>query len=174
MYGTQNMDMTTEAFNRIFLPVSDRLYRLAKSMLKEDERAKDAVQDIMIKLWEKRDSMNHIQNPVAFSLKMMRNHCLNNIRNYHKTEEITEEAEFTEPDFHDKLEQQDAIKIIIHTIEQLPELQRIVIHLRDVEGLEIKEIAHITSLSENAVTVNLSRARQQIRKKLINLNIKTA
>jgi len=174
VYGTQNMDMTTETFNQTFLPVTDRLYRLAKSMLKEEERSKDAVQDVLIKLWEKRNSMNHVQNPVAFSLQMMRNHCLNNIRDYHETEEIAEEAVFNELNSYDKLEQQDAMKIIIHTIEQLPELQRTVIHLRDVEGLEIKEIAQITSLSENAVTVNLSRARQQIRKKLITLNIKTA
>ena len=166
--------MTTETFNQTFLPVADRLYRLAKSMLKEDERAQDAVQDIMIKLWEKRNSMNHVQNPVAFSLRMMRNHCLNDIRDYHKTEEIPEETEIIDTDSHEKLEQQDAMNIIIHAIEQLPELQRTVIHLRDVEGLEIKEIAQITTLSENAVTVNLSRARQRIRKKLITLNIKSA
>ena len=174
MYGTQNIDMTTETFNQTFLPLTDRLFRLSKSILKDEEWAKDALQDILTKLWEKRDEMNHVKNPVAFSLQMMRNYCLNNIRDYHKTEEISEEIEFIDADSQDILEQKEAMKIIINYIEQLPELQRTVIHLIDVEGLEIKEIAQITSLSENAVAVNLSRARQQIRKKLITLNIKTA
>jgi len=52
-------------------------------------------------------------------------------------------------------------------IDDLPELQRTVIRMRDVEGMELSEIADITSLSENAVTVNLSRARQKIREKII-------
>jgi len=174
MYGTQNINMTTEIFNQTILPITDRLFRLSKSILKDEERAKDALQDVLTKLWEKRAEMNHVHNPVAFSLQMMRNYCLNNIRDYHETEEISEDIVFIEADSHGKMEQKEAVKIIINFIEQLPELQRTVMHLRDVEGLEIKEIAQITSLSENAVTVNLSRARQQIRKKLITLNIKTA
>ena len=53
-------------------------------------------------------------------------------------------------------------------IDCLPELQRTIIRMRDVEGMEISEIAFVTTLSENAVSVNLSRARQKIREQILN------
>ena len=53
-------------------------------------------------------------------------------------------------------------------IDNLPELQRTIIRMRDVEEMEISEIAYITSLTENAVSVNLSRARQKIREQILN------
>jgi len=46
-------------------------------------------------------------------------------------------------------------------------LQRTIIRMRDVEGMDLSEIAYITSLTENAVSVNLSRARQKIRQRII-------
>lgn len=52
-------------------------------------------------------------------------------------------------------------------IDSLPELQRTIIRMRDVEGMDLKDIAFVTGISENAVSVNLSRARQKIRDQLL-------
>jgi RNA polymerase sigma-70 factor (ECF subfamily) len=52
-------------------------------------------------------------------------------------------------------------------IETLPETQKLVMHLRDVEEMEFEEIASIMELNANAVRVNLSRARKQVRDELI-------
>ena len=53
-------------------------------------------------------------------------------------------------------------------ISELPERQRIVIHLRDVEGYEFEEIARIIESDETSVRVNLSRARKRIKEQLLN------
>lgn len=73
----------------------------------------------------------------------------------------------TMPNPHQLIEQKDMTNYVKQLIDKLPELQRTIIHLRDVEGLEISEIATITATTENAVSVNLSRARQKLRKELM-------
>jgi RNA polymerase sigma-70 factor (ECF subfamily) len=138
---------------------------MANSILLDEETAKDCVQDLYLKLWEKRNSLNKVENLSSFVMKSMRNLCLDKLRKKKEIDLETLEYE-QKPDeisLHEILEQKDITKLIKQYINQLPELQRTIIRLRDVEGLEIKEIAFITASNENAVTVNLSRARQRIR-----------
>ncbi len=54
-------------------------------------------------------------------------------------------------------------------MEELPDKQRIAIHMRDIEGYEIEEIANLLESDEASVRVNLSRARKSIREQLIKL-----
>ena len=159
--------MDPKQFNTQILSLSDRLFRLAKSILRNAEAAQDAVQDLNLKLWEKRSALDEIENMPAFTMKSMRNLCLDTIRQQREENELPVEIEFTEPNPYQQTEQKDLVKRIRNMIDDLPELQRTVIRMRDVEGMELSEIADITSLSENAVTVNLSRARQKIREKII-------
>ena len=159
--------MDPKQFNTQILSLSDRLFRLAKSILRNAEAAQDAVQDLNMKLWEKRSALDEIENMPAFTMKSMRNLCLDTIRQQREEDELPVEIEFTEPNPYQQTEQKDLVKRIRDMIDDLPELQRTVIRMRDVEGMELSEIADITSLSENAVTVNLSRARQKIREKII-------
>jgi len=163
------MDKTT--FSNKLLGVSERLYRTAKSILLDEELAKDSVQDLYLKLWEKRNSLQKVEDTTAFALKVLRNLCLDKLRKKKGMDVVSGELVETQcaPSLHEMIEQKDMIKIVKKLIDQLPELQRTTIRLRDVEGLEIKEIAYITSTSENAVMVNLSRARQKIRERLVKL-----
>ena len=71
---------------------------------------------------------------------------------------------------YEQTEQQDMVGRVHFFIEHLPELQRTIIRMRDVEGMEIQEIADITEITPNAVRVNLSRARQKIREQIIKEN----
>ena len=63
--------------------------------------------------------------------------------------------------------QQDRLALIRRLIDSLPEKQRSVMQLRDVEGKSYKEIAKIMAISEDQVKVNIFRARQTIRQKFI-------
>lgn len=67
------------------------------------------------------------------------------------------------------LENADSIELIKRIISNLPDLQRTVIHLRDVETMEYEEIVEITGLNLNAVRVNLSRARKKVRDEIIKI-----
>jgi len=160
--------MDSIQFNSQILTLSDKLFRMAKSILKDVDAAKDAVQDLNVKLWEKRKTLDEVDNIPAFTLRAMRNLCLDSIKRNRETKEIPPNSEFTEPNPHQQMEQKDMVERIRVMIDCLPELQRTIIRMRDVEGMEISEIAFVTTLSENAVSVNLSRARQKIREQILN------
>jgi RNA polymerase sigma-70 factor, ECF subfamily len=160
--------MDPKQFNANILSLSDKLFRLAKSMLRNTEAAQDAVQELSMKLWEKRNNLDEVENVPAFTMKAMRNLCLDTIRQQRDEAELPAEFEFAELNPHQQFEQKDMAGRVRNMIDNLPDLQRTIIRMRDVEGMEISEIAYITSLSENAVSVNLSRARQKIRDKILN------
>lgn len=160
--------MDSSQFSTQILTISDKLFRLAKSILRSGDAAQDAVQELNMKLWEKRKSLNEVENVQAFAMRSMRNLCLDTLRQSKEEDELPPEAEYSQPNPHQQTEQKDMVLRIRNMIDYLPELQRTIIRMRDVEGLEISEIAYITSLTENAVTVNLSRARQKIREQILN------
>lgn len=159
--------MDTKQFNIQILPLSDKLFRLAKSILRNAEAAQDAVQELNLKLWEKRSKLNEVENVPAFTMRAMRNLCLDTIRQQRDEDELPAEMEFVELNPHQQIEQKDLATQVRKMIDDLPELQRTIIRMRDVEGMEISEIAYVTLLTENAVSVNLSRGRQKIREKII-------
>jgi RNA polymerase sigma-70 factor (ECF subfamily) len=98
----------------------------------------------------------------------MRNLCLDSIRKNREEDELSPEMEYIEPNPLQQTEQKDLASRIRNMIDRLPELQRTIIRMRDVEEMELSEIAFITSITENAVSVNLSRARQKIRDQILN------
>jgi len=158
--------MDSKQFNNQVITLSDKFFRLAKSILRNTDSAQDAVQDLIVKLWEKRGNLNEVENMQAFTMRAMRNLCLDSIRQQHDEQELPTETEYVELNPHQQIEQKDMVRRVKILIDNLPELQRTIIRMRDVEGMEISEIAFVTSLTENAVTVNLSRARQKIREKI--------
>ncbi len=160
--------MDAAQFNKQIISLRDQLFRLAKSMLRNSDAAQDAVQDLNMKLWEKRNQLDEVENLPAFAMRAMRNQCLDAIRQHKEEAEISTEIMYEGPNPHQTIESIDMATRIRILIDRLPELQRTVIKMRDVEGLEISEIAYITNLNANAVTVNLSRARQKIRELILN------
>lgn len=160
--------MDSSQFNNQILILSDKLFRLAKSMLRNADAAQDAVQDLSMKLWEKRAKLDDVENMPAFAMKAMRNLCLDSLRQGRNEEELPPEKELAELNPYQQTEQKDLAAHVRNMIDNLPELQRAIIRMRDVEGMELAEIAFITTLTENAVSVNLSRARQKIREKILN------
>jgi RNA polymerase sigma-70 factor (ECF subfamily) len=98
----------------------------------------------------------------------MRNLCLDTIRQNRDEDELPVEFEYIEPNPHQQTEIRDLATRIRSMIDNLPELQRTIIRMRDVEEMEISEIAYVTLITENAVSVNLSRARQKIRDQILN------
>lgn len=159
--------MDAVEFNSKILSLTDRLYRFAKSILRNQEAAEDAVQELNLKLWEKRHQLDGIENFQAFTMRSMRNLCLDSLRLKKDQMEIPTDIMYDAPNPHQQTEAGDMAGRVMNMINKLPELQRTIIRMRDVEGMEIGEIASVTQLNENAVSVNLSRARQKIREQIL-------
>lgn len=164
--------MTTEEFKSEVLPVKNKLYRFALRLMGDTEEAQDIVQEIFLRLWSKRETLKEYRNIEAFAMTMTRNLCLDKLKSpaNRKTilDESNEMADNKTP--YTMTETTDMMKVVREVMDTLPEQQRMVIHLRDVEECDFDEIAEITGLSLNNLRVILSRARKKIRDTLIKIN----
>lgn len=165
--------MIARDFKTNILPVSKKLLRFAVHFLKDEDDAKDVVQDVFLKLWQKRDELEKIENVEAFAMRMTRNRCLDVLR-ANKTIGINAETDRKMKeetvDVHKQVEFTEAANQIKKLINQLPDLQRTVMYLRDIEQLSYEEIAETTELQLNAIRVNLSRARKKVRDEFLKPN----
>ncbi|NQU54654.1 MAG: sigma-70 family RNA polymerase sigma factor [Bacteroidetes bacterium] len=165
--------MVARDFKIKVLPVSKKLLRFATLFLKDEDEAKDVVQDVFLKLWQKRDTLAEIENIEAFAMRMTRNRCLDVIRANKVVPidaEIDRKMKAETVDVHSKIELSESANQIKMLIGKLPDIQRTVMHLRDIEELSYEEIAEATDIKVNAIRVNLSRARKKVREEFLKLN----
>lgn len=164
--------MTTEEFKSEVLPVKDKLYRFALRLLGDMEDARDIVQEIFLRLWTKRETLSEYRSIEAYAMTMTRNLCLDKLKSAAARNEGLDESrdmpEHRTP--YSMTELSDNINIVREAMSKLPEQQKTIIHMRDVEGCDFDEIADVTGLSLNNVRVCLSRARKQIRDTLIKIH----
>ncbi len=164
--------MLARDFKTDVLPISNKLLRFALQILQDEEEAKDVLQDTFLKLWQKRDELEKVENLEAFAIRMIRNRCLDVIRARRTVSlEIVKHKKMADEVSSDSelLENADSIGLIKRIISGLPELQRTIIQLRDIEQLEYEEIAEATELNVNAIRVNLSRARKKVRDEILKI-----
>ena len=161
------MDKT--GFNQLMTHLRPKLYRFALSFIRRTDEAEDVVQEIGIKLWERRSELDTLRSVEAYAMNAVRNRCFDYARSPHsRTNELIEDHDTAhEQTPYKSLEQADMAAFVRRLIERLPEQQQTVIRLRDIEGFELDEIAEITGMNEGAVRANLSRARQKIREELL-------
>ena len=151
--------MKKSQFLKDFLPLSDKVYRLAFRFLQDSEMAKDIVQSIYLKLWDIRNELNKYYNKEAFVITMTKNACLDKIKLTKKTTDVLDYHNLVEPDY-DHLESAQIVKKIIG---YLPEQQKRIIEFSDIEGLTFEEISVILDLSVNTIRATLSIARKKVR-----------
>lgn len=163
-----------EVYKERVLPIKDKLYRFALRYLGDEEEARDIVQDVLIKVWDKRAEWGQTRNMEAWCMTITRNYSLNRLRkkSYRFTEPLANQHQ---PLYCDnrtperQVEQSEMMQYIHELINRLPEKQKAIIQLRDVEGYSYDEIAEIMQTDLNNVKVNLFRARQYLKKELVNI-----
>ena len=163
--------MNAEEFKSKILSLKHRLFRLAIRILGQEEEARDIVQDAMVKLWNERERLDRYDRPEAFAFVVTRNLSLDRLRSKaFRHDPLDQDRQWQTGATPDEItEWSDAAGMVRKVISGLPELQRTIIHLRDIEGLEFEEIAEVTEMNVNAIRVNLSRARKKVRDTIIKL-----
>jgi len=165
--------MTASEFNTTVVPMNPKLYRYAYRFLDDRDEAQDAVQEVFVKLWKMRDSMKEINNIEAFAIRITRNYCLDKIKTKHTVSldvnDYFKDRISDAHDPHEELEKSDTMKELGRIMQGLPEPQRSVIKMRDVEGYSNDEVGEILGLTPGNVRVLLSRARKKIRESFIQL-----
>lgn len=165
--------MNAEQYKAVFSGMKDKLYRYALRFVKESEAAEDVVQDVMHKLWQKRNEVDEIDNLEAWLMVLTRNRSLDVIRKS-KDNMVNIDEAFSVSDKNpipDKqLETTDLIAQLNACLEKLPEKQRNVFHLREIEQMTYEEICSATGYHLDDVKVSLFRARKHIQRMLIKIN----
>ena len=164
--------MSPEEFRKVFLPEGRRLYALAFRYLNNREEAEDAVQDVFIKMWEMRKSLDKYNDPLALSVTMTRNKCIDRLRKWKFIDNKEVNADFPEhdnsPSPFDELVMSENIRILQEIIGKLPQPYREVIELKEIRGLSYEEISQLNDCNINTLRVNVSRGRKLIKEKYLN------
>ena len=161
------------SFRDDILPLKDKLFRLALRITFDRAEAEDVVQDTMIRVWNKREEWTQFGSIEAYCLTVAKNLAIDRsqkkeARNVELTPEMEEESEASGP--YDQLINKERMSIIHRLINELPEKQRLIMQLRDIEGESYKEIAKILNLTEEQVKVNLFRARQKVKQRYLEID----
>ncbi|KXO00020.1 RNA polymerase sigma-70 factor [Aequorivita aquimaris] len=160
--------MEKSEFITLIMPFKDKLYRLAKRILVSKDEAEDAVQEVFLKLWNGKKNIENYKNPEAFAITMTKNYCLDRLKSKQASNlKIVHNNYQTSENIEKKIEANDGVEIVFKIMETLPEQQRIVLQLRDVEQFEFSEIAQMLDSNETAIRVALSRARKTVRDAMI-------
>jgi RNA polymerase sigma factor (sigma-70 family) len=164
--------MSPEEFKIQVFPLKNKLYRLALRLLGKVEEAEDSVQDALVKLWTKKDELENFDSVEAFAMIVTRNLCLDKIKSKSFQVERLQERSLSQAGRHDPgelMESADMAGLIRKIVEDLPEQQKSILHMRDIEEMEFEQIAQVLDMNVNAVRVNLSRARKKVRDTVLKI-----
>lgn len=144
------------------------LMEAARRMDRGGASAEDTVQEVMLKLWNMRERIDHHPDLQALALTMLRHQTVDGWR--HRQLEHGQRAEEPVSDHPDcDIERRDELRLIGEIIGRLPLLQARILRMKDIEGYETDEIAAQTGTSTENVRQCLSRARKTIRQEYIKL-----
>ena len=167
-------------FQADVLPLKNILFRLALRITQNRADAEDVVQETMMKVWNRRGEWQQIENMEAFCLTICRNVSLDKLRRMDRQvlslEDTPTEAGGYDPIDHrhsanpeQQAVQRDRLQQVRRIISQLPEKQRSCMQLRDIEGKSYRDIATILGITEQQVKVNIFRARQTVKEKMMSV-----
>ena len=127
----------------------------------------------MIRVWNKRDEWSQVDSIEAYCLTVTKNLAIDRsqkkeAQNVELTPEMEEQPEANGP--YDQLVHDEKMNIIHRLVNELPEKQRLIMQLRDIEGESYKEIAILLNLTEEQVKVNLFRARQKVKQRFLEID----
>ena len=162
--------MNQSDFLKVVLPFKDKVFRLAKRLLVSREEAEDATQELIFKLWRNKEKLSGYKNVEAFAMTMTKNYCYDRLKSKQASNLTLVHSNYKEKEtsLDKKVEHNDSVSLVHKLIEKLPEQQKTIIQLRDIEEYDYDEIAKMLNMNNTAVRVNLSRARKAIREKLTN------
>lgn len=159
-------------FKHDILPLKDVIFRTALRIVLNRDEAQDIVQDTLLKLWQKRGELSQVDNLQAFAITSARNLAID------RKEKMANKTVSLDASEHDRTDdaqaspdagmmKNEAHRFMADAINALPEKQRSIIQLRDIEEKSYKEIAQILNITESDVKVTLFRARTTLKEKIL-------
>lgn len=157
--------MELKQFKITVLPLRAKLLNYARKLTDEPEDAEDAIQEVLLKLWNKRLELEQCRSIEAFAMTLTHNLCMDMWRSKRTNNLSLDVVQAAAPTGTPErlLEIKDEIRLMHEIIDSLPPLQRTIMRMKDIEEYETDEIAEITGCGAEAIRSNLSRARKKVR-----------
>ncbi len=154
--------MTRKEYNRCVEDHADGLYRFIMKNIRDEEKARDIVQESFVKVWQKVDEVQFEKGKSYLYTTAYRT-MIDELRKNKRTDRLEDYMMHREATYNSY---SDVQEVLDEALKQLPEIQRTVVMLRDYEGYAYAEIGEITNLSESQVKVYIFRARMNLKKYL--------
>lgn len=161
-------EMRTDEFNNTILPMRGELKGLACRLAGDTCTAEDMVQEVMLRLWSMRDSLDTDGHNRALAFTILRNLAADR-RRHGRYEQGCAATYEPAADYSDALEARDEADLVRRIVDTLPALQRMIFRMKEIEGYDASEIMQITGCSAENLRKNLSRARMRIREEFVRL-----
>ena len=157
--------MELKQFKIDVLPLREKLLNYARKLTEDPSDAEDAVQEVMLKLWNMRQRLDEYRSIEALAMTMTHHLCMDIWRARRpdalSLDQVQDPSQSATPER--ILEEKDELRLMREIIDSLPSLQRTIIQMKDVQEYETDEIAEITGCNPEAIRSNLSRARKKVR-----------
>ena len=156
--------MTSQKFSTEYLPLAPMLYRIAFHILEQQDEAEDAVQETFLKLWEMRGKLDDVESAKAYSIRILKNECLDRLRKAKKSvpaDQVLVREPISPTD--EQIDARRRLEKVLGAIKSLPDNQKQVLLLRTVEGLSYEQISKKMGMSQLTLRVLLTRARGTLR-----------
>jgi len=167
--------MNKEAFEQVARLQKDRLFGYATRMLRQQPEAQDVVQEALVRMWQHRDKIGS-DTAVFWLRRTTHNLCIDRIRRRKSSPEV--DTEFQEGLSADRTagparlaESSELGRLIEGALGRLPERDRAVLLMREVEGMPYKDISRILDVPLGTLKARLHRAREQLRSKLVRAGV---
>jgi RNA polymerase sigma-70 factor (ECF subfamily) len=147
--------MTTSEYNKCVDEHADGLYRFILKNMKDEEEARDVVQDSFEKMWRNKENVDGAKAK-SYLFTTGYHTMIDRIR---KQKHVSSYTEINEENLFHTQQYSDLKSILNTAMNLLPDTQKAVVLLRDYEGYSYEEIGKITGLNESQVKVYIYRAR---------------
>ncbi len=156
-------------FINLVEPFKNKVFRLARRLLISVEEAEDVTQEMLMRLWYKKENLQQYKSVEAFAMTMTKNYCLDQLKSKRAAHLKIENREFKDNSFNleHQIENTDNLNWVEKMMNKLPDQQKIIVQMRDIEEFEFEKIAEILEMNETAVRVALSRARKTLREAVL-------
>ncbi|MGB3591070.1 MAG: sigma-70 family RNA polymerase sigma factor [Nonlabens sp.] len=160
--------MNHKDFVKTFEGAQKKMFFLAKRLLSSQDEAADAVQEVMVKLWQKRSQLKEVSNKEAYAMQMVKNYSLDRLKSKQASHLKIVHSNYDDHALNaqQELEREASISMVRKMIAGLPENYRMVLQLRDIQKYDFEAIEHIMEMKSTAVRVTLSRARKLLKENI--------
>ena len=164
------------AFEKLMRRYNQRVFRAARSVLRDDVEAEDVVQETFVRAFRHFEDFEERSSVATWLTRIAVNEAFSRLRRSRRFGTLDSEAnhqeggsysvESNQPGPEDQTSSRELRSVLIAAIDSLPEHLRTVFMLREVEGLSTLETSEVLQLSGEAVRVRFHRARLALRRQV--------